>query len=137
MGLKPTGIRKVPGPWTTTCWLVAGLPVSAEGWSDTWKPRVAPLTVPVSTAVTWIVVWPMVPVAGEEMTARVTPSTLPVAGSAGTVVVVEPPVDAVGWVVVVVVVAGELEHPAARGTTRAISAAAASDAFRGPCIGSS
>jgi hypothetical protein len=67
----------------------------------------------------------------------VKPSTLPVAGSDGTAEVV---VELLfGVVALVVVVAGEpeFEHPAARGSARTSIVAAAKDALRELCIGSS
>jgi hypothetical protein len=67
----------------------------------------------------------------------VKPSTLPVAGRAGAVeLVVELPLEA-GAVVVVVELEPVFEHPAARGSARTRSVAAAKDAFREVCIGSS
>jgi hypothetical protein len=113
------------------------LPEGADGWSDTWNVSVPTSTDPVSTAVARMVVWPIVPVAGEEVTAMVKPSTLPVAGRAGAVevVVVESPIG-VEALVVVVAADPEFEHPAARGSARTSSDAAAKDAVREVWIGS-
>jgi hypothetical protein len=80
-----------------------------------------------------MVVEPATPVRGEEVTDRVTPSTLPVAGRSsglGAVVVV-----GLGAVVVVVAVE-ELEQPAAVTRAAVRSAAEASGRVRGECIGS-
>ena len=86
------GIKQVPGPLTVSRCSVAGRPASAEAWTETAKTSVAGLTVPVNTAHTLMVVCPVVPPMGEDVTNRVNPSTLPVAGrpeGTGDVVVVE------------------------------------------------
>jgi hypothetical protein len=74
----------------------------------------------------------------------VKPSTLPVAGRAGTVVadvptglVVADAAVVVGAGEVVVAAVPELEHPATTGRARASSAAAANGVVRESCIGSS
>jgi hypothetical protein len=79
-----------------------------------------------------MVVLPTAPVAGETVTASVTPLTLPVAGSdagPGAVVAV------VAWVVDGVAV--ELEQPARTGAASAARAAVARVLLREWCIGSS
>ena len=90
-------------------WSLSGLPVVAAARFDTWKSRVAGATVPFRTAVMRMTVCPTVPLAGDEVADRVTPSTLPVAGRLGLPVVV---VVAPAAVVVVVASELELEHPA-------------------------
>ncbi len=73
---------------------------------------------PFSTAVILITVWPTVPEAGDEVTDRVKPSTLPEAGSAagGELVVLDPPAPVV---LVVVEPDPALEQPAITGSARA------------------
>jgi hypothetical protein len=84
-----------------------------------------------------MVVCPAVPDLGDEVTDRVSPSTLPVAGRPGTVVVVDrAPVVVVGLPVVVVEDELEFEHPASV-TTESARTAAATGMVRGRGIGSS
>ena len=86
---------------------------------DTWNTSDPGLTAPDNTARTTMVVCPAMPCAGDDVTERVKPSTLPVAGrpdgAVDVVVLVE---------VVVVAELPELEHPVATGRATASSATA-------------
>ena len=113
------GILKVPGPVTFTVWSVAGLPLAADELLEIEKSRVAALTSPLSTAVTVIEVLPTLPVCGAEVTARVKPLTLPVAGR----LAVEAVVELLEAGLVVVVLESELEQPAMTGRARRATAA--------------
>ena len=117
-GENAWGSTYVPGPDTVTRCSVAGRPTLAATRSEISNLRVAGLTAPFRTATTLMVVCPSVPVAGDDVTDRVNPSTLPVAGCpdgmAPVVVVDVPPVDDVGAWVVVDALPVELEHPASR-----------------------
>jgi hypothetical protein len=81
----------------------------------------------------WMTVCPAVPVAGDEVTDKVNPSTLPVAGrpDGAVLVVVEPP----AFVVLVALDGPELEHPASTGRARA-TRTAATESFGERRIGS-
>jgi hypothetical protein len=113
-------------------WSLSGLPVVAAARFDTWKSRVAGATVPFRTAVIRMTVCPTVPLAGDEVADRVTPSTLPVAGRLGLSVVV---VVAAAAIVVVDASEPELEHPATTGRINA-TRAAEKGTFRERRIGS-
>jgi hypothetical protein len=109
----------VPGPLTVTRCSLAGQPASAEAQTKTQSASVAGLTVPVRTALTITVVCPVVPRVGDDVTDRVNPSTLFVAGRPeGTgPVAVEP-------AAVVEAELPELEQPATAESVRASRAVA-------------